>query len=137
MFPDLWRRAFKFTIERHPYEKVVSRVFWNIYRRGGNLEAEFDRELRDVLETAFFIDRHLYMINGEIAVDEIISFHCLWDRIAELGASIGRSLPTILPDAKAHHRKDRRPAAEILSARQRAAIRNVAAFEFDTFGFAP
>jgi hypothetical protein len=136
LFPALWDRAYKFTIERHPYEKAVSRVFWNLARRGGDPVAEFSTELEAVVERAAFVDRDIYTIDGTLAVDEVIKFEQMWARIAQLGASGGKTMPKVIPTAKGQHRIDRRPATLILSSEQKRRIREAAAFEFETFGFA-
>ena len=137
IFPDLWDRAFKFTIERHPYEKAVSRVYWNIGRRGGDPVADFESELEATLDGRIFIDRHIYMVDDKLAVDEVIDYAHMWPRLAQLGHGWGKTLPKELPQAKGQHRKDRRPAADILTPDQKHRIREACAFEFDTFGFAP
>jgi hypothetical protein len=136
LFPDFWDEAFKFAVERHPYEKVISRTYWNIGRRGGDFDLEFDRELEETLNSGIFIDRDIYMIDGQIAVDEVIDHGAMWSRIAELAWDWGKALPDNLPRAKGHHRQDRRPAAEILSEQHKEKIRQIAAFEFDAYGYA-
>ena len=136
-FPRLWQRAFKFTIERHPYEKAVSRAYWNLGSRGADAATEFDRELAQVIETSSFIDRELYIIDGALAVDEVILHDRLWERIGAIGREAGKSLPDPLPMAKGHFRLEKRPASEILTAAQKSAIQQAAAFEFSTFGFLP
>ncbi len=135
IFPELWDRAFKFTIERHPYEKVVSRVYWNIGRRGGDPVADFNAELDATLDSGRFIDRDIYLIDGKIAVDEVIDYSRMWDRVAQLGEGWGKTMPEELPRAKGQHRKDRRAAADILTSEQKIRIYEAAAFEFETFGF--
>lgn len=137
MFPDSWARAFKFVVERHPFEKVVSRAYWNIGRRGDEPAQSFERVLHSVISRGVFIDRDLYLIDGKIAVDEVVLYDQLWPRIGRLGETLGKSMPAVLPRAKGQHRKDRRPATEILSEDQKARIRDMAGWEFETFGFDP
>ncbi|MBP0617054.1 hypothetical protein [Jiella mangrovi] len=136
IFPTLWRDAFEFTIERHPYEKVISRVYWRIGRRGGNVDQEYEAELERTLQMGDFVDRDLYSIGGKIVVDEVIDYPDMWPRLSELGRAWGHTVPDEKPNAKGQHRKDRRAAADILSERQKSRIREIAAFEFETFGYA-
>ena len=133
--PDLWTKAFRFTVERHPYEKVISRAYWNIGQRGGDAKREFQAELDKVIAQATYLNYPLYTINGKLAVDEVIIYESLWFRMGELAQRFGRHLPDSIPYAKGQYRKDRRPAHEILTNRQKMTIREAAKFEFEMFGF--
>ena len=137
IFPEVWNNFFKFTIERHPYEKVISRVFWNIGRRNGDLDSEYDIEIENVIKNKSFIDRDIYNIDGVISVDEIIDYDSSWKRIEELAAIWNCDIPHKFPNAKSKYRKDKRRASEILNEDQKLRIRSVATFEFENFGYAP
>jgi hypothetical protein len=136
LFPDFWHEAFKFTIERHPYEKVVSFAYFNIGRRGTDPNEEFAAELEHVIESRCYIDRGKYLLDGRICLDEIILYDHLWERMKTIGGPLGKSIPDPLPMAKAQFRRDRRPARELLTPAQRIRVQNDARFEFATFGFA-
>jgi hypothetical protein len=137
LLPDLWQSAFKFTIERHPYERVVSRVYWRIYFRGGDRAADFDRQLENVLSDPSSIDnRPIYCIDDTIAVDEVILFDDLWRRLGEIAVTMGRSLPDALPRAKGRSRIDRRPAREILTDAHKERIYHLLERDFVDLGFA-
>lgn len=128
--PDFWREAFKFTVERHPFEKVVSRAFWNIGDRGGDPNSEIADEIdRVIKKPVSYLNHRLYCIRDQLAVDEVIPYHRVWDRLAELARDLGERLPDPLPRAKARFRIDRRPASEILTKAQREQILSDAAFE--------
>ena len=136
-FPELWQDAFKFTVERHPYEKVVSFAYFNIGTRRGNPMAEFRAEVDRVIASGLYLNHPLYMSAGKRAVDEIISYDELWPRLAEIGRSRGHSLPAELPKAKAHFRRDHRPARDILKPEQKDRIARAARIEFEMMGFVP
>lgn len=133
--PELWSRAFKFTVERHPYEKVVSRAWWNIGRRGGDAERELGPEIERAIERRSYLNFPLYSDDGAVLVDEVWRYEEMWDRVALLSARIGVQPPDRPPRAKAEHRQDRRPARDVLTKPQRDRIYADARIEFDLLGF--
>jgi len=138
LLPDLWNTAFKFTVERHPYEKLVSRAYWNIARRGGEPQAEFAGEVDRVLtDRSMYIDRPIYMIDEKIVVDEVVMYDQVMERLGELAVKFGKEMPPRIPRAKGQHRADPRPASELLSEAQKERIRSEMHWEFAEFGFEP
>lgn len=135
--PGLWRRAFTFAVDRHPYEKVVSRAYWNIGRRGGSAEPELEREIEAAIERRNYLNFPLYCEDGAVIVDELWRFEEMWDRLAALAKRLGVAVPAARPQAKGGHRKDRRPAREILSDAQKARIAEDARVEFALLGYEP
>ena len=135
--PDLWTFAFKFSVDRHPYEKVLSRAWWNIGRRNGNAEAELQFEIEKAIESGSYLNYPIYMIDGRLAVDELWPYEQMWDRLRELATRLGLPPPVEQPRAKAQYRRDRTPAAEALSAEQRDQIYRDARVEFDLLGYQP
>ena len=119
---DFWRAAFKFAVERHPYEKAVSLAAMNGL---------------SIADTAFFDLRYVgyrsYTINDRVAVDYIIRFADLADDMQTLMARFGMPWRG-LPHARATNR-DRRPAREQLSLQQRLFIYEMCALEFELFGW--
>jgi len=133
--PGLWSRAFKFAVDRHPYEKVVSRAWWNIGRRGGSPEAELDSEIDAAIASKSYLNFPLYCENGEVIVDEVWRYEEMWDRLAALGQRLGQVIPEAPPRAKGGHRRDPRPAREVLSPGQRRRIAEDARVEFELLGY--
>ena len=133
--PELWEKAFKFTVERHPYEKVVSRAWWNIGRRGGSPEQELAAEIEQAIASRSYINFPIYCANGEVLVDEVWRYEEMWARLASWAAKLDLLEPAQPPRAKGDHRKDRRPAREVLSGAQRDRIYADARLEFDLLGF--
>ena len=135
--PDLWPGAFKFSVDRHPFEKVVSRAWWNIGRRGGSPEVELNAEIEAAIATRSYLNFPLYCDEGGVIVDEVWRYEDMWERLAGLGQRLGHSIPDAPPRAKGAHRRDRRPAREMLSADQRRQIARDAAVEFELLGYEP
>jgi hypothetical protein len=133
--PGLWSRAFKFAVDRHPYEKVVSRAWWNIGRRGGSPEAELDAEIEAAIDSKSYLNFPLYCEDGKVIVDEVWRYEEMWDRVAELGEKLGQAIPKAPPRAKGGHRRDRRPAREVLSPGQRGRIAEDARVEFELLNY--
>lgn len=134
--PELWERAFKFTVERHPYEKVLSRAWWNIGRRDGDPERELAAEIDLAIQKrASYYNFPRYTIDGELAVDEVIPHDQLGARLAVIADKLGATMPTDMPRAKGRFRGDRRPAMEVLTTEQKDRIYHDAKPEFDLMGF--
>jgi hypothetical protein len=123
-----------FTIERHPYEKVISLAYWLRRRRQ-------DQELRalinHVIETRNYLNFAQYTIDGAVAVDRVLRYERLRDDLRDFLGELGLQPPADLPNAKARFRTSRVPAAEILSESQKERIRADARFEFAQFGYEP
>lgn len=130
--PDFWERAHKFTVERHPYERVVSKAYFK-YKDN----KPFDQYLDDVVRQGAYASHQHYMIGGAVAVDEIIRQENLHDDLKRLGAKLGLAIPDELPRGKGNHRTDRRPAREILTEEQKAIVREFCKTEFDLLGYEP
>jgi hypothetical protein len=133
---EFWDRAFKFTIERHPYERAVSQAWFTWARLGGpgqDFEAFFDHSVR----TGPYLNNRFYLIKGQPAVDRILRYERLDEDLRDVGARFGLVLPEPLPSIKGGFRKDRRPAGDILTEDQKAAIRARCTYEFEVMGYEP
>jgi hypothetical protein len=135
--PELWSRAFKFSVDRHPYEKVVSRAWWNIGRRGGSPELELEREIETAIATRSYLNFPLYCDGGRVIVDEVWRYEEMWSRLAALAERLGQAVPEAPPRAKGGHRRDRRPAREVLSEDQRRRIAEDERIEMELLGYEP
>jgi hypothetical protein len=134
LLPDLWGTAFKFTVERHPYERAISRVYWNISRARGHPK-DFDRHLDEALDRAELPNYPLYTEQGNLILDKVVRYEILWQEIAEIAANTGVQLPVVLPRAKSAHRSDQRSAHDILSRSQKQRIAVQCAPEFELMGY--
>jgi hypothetical protein len=128
-----WDSCFKFTIERHPYEKVISDVYW-ASRRG--IKGDLSRLIDDKI-AGRRPDRNLYSIDGKVVVDEIIRQETLEVDLYRIGDKMGLTLPSSLPNAKSSFRTDPRPATEILTAEQKKRIYERNRQTFELLGYEP
>lgn len=126
-----WARAFKFTIERHPYEKAVSLAYYRAGPRG-----DFVQALEEVLDIGGFRNFEFYTFDGKLAVDFVIRHEHMAEDIPHVEQQVG-GLPILsrLPRANSHQRKDRRPATEILRAVQKQRIQDTCREESELFGY--
>lgn len=134
--PEFWEGAYKFTVERHPYERVVSKAYFK-YRGSNKRSAPFEQFLDKVVRERGYVNIKFYTIDDKIVVNEILRQENLDEDFKRLGERLGLSIPHELPRGKSHHRTDRRPAREILSDEQRQIVYEVCKKEFDILGYEP
>jgi len=140
---DIWRRAFKFTSERHPYEKAVSLAFYfaskkdKIEGRGRKVPSDdFDRVLDSVVKVGRYAGFPLYYIDGVPVVSDFIRYETLEADLKRITEKLGIDLPA-LPEMKTDLRKDRRPARDILTKAQKETIYKKCQPEFELLGYEP
>lgn len=137
-----WDEAFKFSIERHPYEKAVSQAWfsWGRHLRRGDgggadqdFAAFFDRQVRE----GPYANGRFYRIGGRPALDRVLRYEKLDEELREVADRFGLALPDPLPRIKGAFRADRRPAADVLTDDQKAAIYARCRDEFELMGYEP
>src|SRR5437868_2091656 len=102
----IWRRAFKFTSERHPYEKAVSLAFYfaskteKITQRGHKAPSEdFDEVLDRVVRVGRYASFPLYYVDGAPIVSDFIRYETLEADLKRIAEKLGVDLPP-LPEMK-------------------------------------
>ncbi|MEX0810018.1 MAG: hypothetical protein WD044_14935 [Dongiaceae bacterium] len=132
-----WHRAFKFTIDRNPYEVIVSKALWSIHDRDFNAvpdEAAIGQAIDDVIGWSVpNLDK--YRIAGEVAVDRILRYENLRADLASIADRIGGDISTHLPGAKRKARKPEHTAARLLTPEQQQRIAERHAEAFDLLGY--
>lgn len=119
---DAWDRYLKFTIERNPWDMVVSAYAWGASRGGVQSFSEF------VADRLPFMRRNaaIYRIRGKVAVDKVCLYESLDADLAEVYSRLGLPGPPDLPRAKSglrdgrHYREwygevERRRVAELFA----------------------
>jgi hypothetical protein len=136
--PEFWNTAFKFTSERHPYEKAVSLAYMGWSRsedRQRRFDGSFDRYLDDVVHRGRYAGFPLYSIDGLLAVHDFIRVETLASDLKRIGNRLGIPVPDDLPRERADSRLDRRPANEILSDGQKQLVWRHCQREFEILGY--
>jgi len=125
-----WNGAYKFTIERHPYEKAVSLAWFERHR------ISFEESLESVLSENRYRNFDLYVIDGKPVVDFIIRYEKLADDVRRVEKALGGlSILDRLPRSNSRQRKDRRPAAEVLTDRQKDIVYETCRDEFELMNY--
>ena len=129
-----WQKAHKWTIERHPYEKAVSQAYFKMWFMGRPAD-DFQPVLDELIAHEEIDNRDLYTIDGKVALDEIIRQEDLPASFNAVLAKSGLRFDGELPRAKTVQRADRRPAAVILTDRQKKAIYESCRETFELMGY--
>lgn len=85
-----WRNYFKFTVERNPWDKVVSRYFWKYRERQKRPDFE-SFVTKDKLNSDF----NMYSLEGKLQVDYVCRYEQLNDGLSEVSKIIGHKIPPL------------------------------------------
>jgi len=129
---DAWDEYFTFSIERHPYEKVMSHVY---YHARGKDNWDIDKELKRTLKKGYFVSYPIYSDGETPIVDFIVNYEKLQEDLAYLGDKLNFDVAGNYPQTKHQYRSDRRPARELLSDEHKEEIYRRCKVEFDALGF--
>lgn len=131
--PDIWDSYFKFSIERNPWDRVISMYYWKCQSEPRPSLSEFLTSGDLQLLKSRGID--LYSINGEVAVDQVCRYERLQEDLDDIAVRLGFPDKLELPRAKSRFRKDRRPYREVYSDLEREHVAQVFADEIRLFGY--
>ena len=128
----LWNKGYKFTVERHPYEKAVSQAYFG-YKSSEPFETHLDRFIR----TGKYSSYDMYSIDGEVVVQDFLRQERLADDLRMMAWKLDIPIADEIPRAKTRSRADRRPAREILSDAQKEIVYGFCRKEFELLGYEP
>jgi hypothetical protein len=131
--PEFWDAAFKFTSERHPYEKAVSQAYFR--RAKQDRDDEFAKYLDGVVRQGDYPGFPRWSIDGKPVMSDFVRQENLKADLDRIGVRLGIPIPDELPQKKIVTRVDRRPAREILSDEQKAIVYERCAKEFEILGW--
>jgi len=127
---DLWDVYFTFTIERNPWDKAVSRYYWESSRHAVPDFSTFLRQTPRHYLTCF----DLYSHHGEVIVDEVVRFEELTSALERIWDRLG-TRPATVPRAKGNHRPSRGDYRSMYSDEDAAFLADVCHREISTFGY--
>ena len=123
--------AYKISICRHPYEKLVSQAWF----KAGNSGQSFEDMLAHFLAAPQVTNQPLFFWGKKMIVDTFIRYEFLLEDLAALEQRHHLPIVKYMPRAKSGYRKDRRPAAQILSRQQKQQCFEMCRWEFEYFGY--
>ncbi len=129
-----WAGALKLTVERHPYEKVVSQTYYRLNKRQ-RTNGDFDKHLDRMVRKGDYVGFERWSIAGKSIIDEFIRQETLQADMARIGERLGITMPAELPRLKSRSRIDRRPAREILNDEQKQIVFERCRQEFEILGY--
>ncbi|HEX3943227.1 MAG TPA: hypothetical protein VHW69_03985 [Rhizomicrobium sp.] len=132
---DIWDRLYKFTSERHPYEKAVSYAYFKHRNRALRKHPEFEDWLDHAVRVGEYASFPVYSIDGRSVADDYIRLESIETDIRRVGERVGFPVPKVVPVRRATERDDKRPAREILSAQQRDIVFEHCRPEFELLGY--
>lgn len=135
---EVWDNYFKFTIERNPFDKVISFYYSLI-----NTDKEFsDYSFHDYMRTGLYrcLNYPLYMDlkQKEVIVDKVVYYESLDKELGELLDYLGIPFDGLNVRAKGGLRKDRRGCMDFFTGeyeKYRAEIEKVFAKELELHGY--
>jgi hypothetical protein len=129
-----WTTCYKFTAERHPYEKAVSLAYYAFVTER-NEQGDFAEFLDFTVNRGFYRTFDHYTIQGKVVVNGFIRHESLVADLRRIGRRVGFSVPEALPHKRSRFRRDQRPAHEILSENQKREVFERCREEFELFGY--
>lgn len=143
---SMWNRLFKFAIERNPWDRAVSRYWWEKHRREDRFVKVHGRPYPGITESLRYYAEHKlswisnwdhYTIDDQIAVDKVLFYEQLSDDLEDLKRQVGIEGDISLPErrAKSGFRPEGRHYSEILSEEDRDLIARVCRREIAAFGY--
>lgn len=139
---DIWEPAFKFAIERNPWDKVVSMYHWALQDPPKNAKPEHLKDLGSYVESGYFKSasgKHIYTINNKICIDKIIFYEDLIKELNLISEQLG--LPSQTGDlmriikAKSKTRPASASYRDYYTARTKDIVARHFQFEINEFGY--
>ncbi|MEM9448053.1 MAG: sulfotransferase family 2 domain-containing protein [Cyanobacteria bacterium P01_E01_bin.6] len=131
---NTWKNYYKFSIERNPWEKVLSH-YHMLNEREGNVLSLDEYLNRGSLNYCF--NYPLYTNSkGDLLLEKIIRYESLNHDLGHVFQQLGIPFDgTLSVKAKSAHRKDRKPYQDVFTLQQKELIDAVFAKEIEMHGY--
>lgn len=126
--------SFVVTMCRHPYEVLVSRVFWERWKKERSTEFDLSAAIDKMLESEP-LNLDYYFLDGEYIADFVIRYEHLSEDLEALEFRFGLKLLEHMPFTKNNVRKSKEPAESMLTERQKEACFEKNRLIFEKFGY--
>lgn len=131
---ERWRNYFCFTIERNPFDKAVSRYYWERFRGRSGSNGSIDQFVITA-GTGRLSDWPLYANADEISVDFILRYESLSTDIVALSEQLDIDIRLPAVRAKGDVRPDSQPYTELLGSIARRKIETCCWREMAALGY--
>lgn len=130
---DVWKNYFKFTIERNPWDRVVSLYFWRFPREEISFSEflKLPHHLDDLKRTGVY----LYSIDGKTAVDRVYRYEDLQGAIGDVAKRVGLPEIPLLPHAKRRPCKAERHYSSMYTEKEVELVREKFKDEIERHGY--
>ena len=126
----IWNSYFKFTFERNPFDKAISRYYWSTQEPRPEMV-----EYLNSVQSHLLSNWDIYTINDQIEVDFVGRYENLDEDLAKIKEKLGLPIEFNLPRAKGKYRTNREHYSRVLSPEARARIETVCAKEIAAFDY--
>jgi hypothetical protein len=135
MDESVWHEYFTFSIERNPFDRLISMYWWQTRKH----ESDRTRPTFDtwLARARYTTNWPIYAIDGTVAADFVIRYESLSEGLAQVSSRIGEEITMPEYRAKARYRTDRRPPEEFLTTEAIARISDLCRDEIRHFGYTP
>ncbi len=127
----IWDAYQKVTIERNPWDKVVSEYFWA--RRHKKNQIPFEQWVAEGRWAGSHFE--FYTIGGEVAADRFLRYESLSEDFNDFMCDLGIEHPPVLPQAKKGFRKQKQHYREIHTEYTKQRTAEEYAREIEFFGY--
>lgn len=137
-YPKEWKNYFKFTVERNPWDKIVSRYYWVKYFKPKKNVEDFDSYMKncrkDVRKATDFA---LYTEDNKIVVDYVMRYENLDNEMKfvcdKIGLNYNHELQTI--KLKSQHRAKNKNYQDYFDNKTKDIISTIFSKEIEYFNY--
>ncbi len=127
---EIWNSYFKFTFERDPFDKAISRYYWSTQEPRPAIN-----EYLNSAQPYLLSNWNIYTINDQIEVDFIGRYENLDEDLAKIKEKLGLPAELKLPRTKSNYRKSKEHYSRILNQEDQDRIKIVCAKEITALDY--
>jgi hypothetical protein len=132
---EIWDGYYKFTVDRNPWDKVLSHYHFVRQRYGKYDENISFDEYLDTADLPYNYKKYTDT-DGKLMVDRVLRYEDLYDELRDVFGKLGVPFNGGLGAAeKSHYRQDRRPYREIYTTGQKTRVEKLFRPEIELLGY--